>query len=180
MHSLGRALLVFVIALLAAGCGRYYDIGHADGARGQFAIITPPATIGNIWYRGGIHCGDCPARTSEPSSETWASPDVGAPGNSLPRSKKDRVSEAERTAFDPVKARAALAAVDLSACKDARGHGHATITINPDGVISKIAIDSPKGLSPSSIECIGAHLAAANVAPFEGSLVTMGTSYFVP
>lgn len=103
----------------------------------------------------------------------------------LAASRRDRVPDDEDEAppFDAAKARTTLASVDLSACRAAgapRGYGHATATFNPAGNISKVVLDTPSNLSASAVQCIGNALGTVTVPVFRGSLITVGTSWFVP
>jgi hypothetical protein len=85
--------------------------------------------------------------------------------------------------FDAQGARTALGAVDLSACRAAgapRGYGHAVVTFNPAGNISKVVVDEPNGLSPDAAKCIGDALGKVTVREYKGNLVRVGTSWFVP
>lgn len=103
----------------------------------------------------------------------------------LPASARDRTPKDDRLPpLDPHVARAALSAVDLSSCRDAGvpagAQGHAVVTLNPSGDISKVVVDQPRGLSPDAVECIGHAIGGARIAPFRGSLVTIGTTWYVP
>ena len=94
-----------------------------------------------------------------------------------------RPVEDTRPTFDGAATRNALAEVDLSTCKEVgleRGYGHARVTVNPDGVISKVVIEEPQKISRAAAKCIGNELAKAKVPEFRGSLVTIGTTFFVP
>ncbi|MDB4937605.1 MAG: hypothetical protein JWP87_4577 [Labilithrix sp.] len=85
--------------------------------------------------------------------------------------------------FDAKSARIALSQVDLAKCREAgapRGYGHAKATINPSGDISKVVIDEPTGMSAEAATCIGDAIGRATVSEFSGSLVTVGTTWFVP
>jgi hypothetical protein len=85
--------------------------------------------------------------------------------------------------FEPQRARQELAAVDLAHCREAgapRGYGHATVTLNPSGDISKVVVDEPSGMSVPAFTCIGQAIGATTVPVFRGSFVTVGTTYFVP
>ena len=86
-------------------------------------------------------------------------------------------------AFDASGARNALAGVDLTRCRAEgapRGYGHAKVTMNPSGDISKVVIDEPMGMPAGAAKCIGAELGRATVPVFSGSYVTIGTTWFVP
>lgn len=98
-------------------------------------------------------------------------------------SSRDAVPAPLPPSFDPIRARNALGNVDLTKCR-AEGapsvHGHAKVTYLPSGNISKVVIDQPGGLSLSAVTCIGRELGLARVESFEGTEVTVGTTWFVP
>jgi hypothetical protein len=98
-------------------------------------------------------------------------------------SPRDRAQISEKLPpFDAASARAALASVDVSTCRQAgapQGYGHARVTFNPDGAISKVIVDEPAGLTPQALQCIGDRLGSVRAQPFEGSLVTVGTVWHV-
>ena len=80
-------------------------------------------------------------------------------------------------AFDPAATRAALGAVDVTACGGPPGYGHARVTMNPDGVISRVVVEDPAQLSPQVADCVGRLLGRVTVEPFRGSMVVVGTSF---
>jgi hypothetical protein len=85
--------------------------------------------------------------------------------------------------FDATHARNTLGQVDLAKCRGegaTRGYGHAKVTLNPSGDISKVVIDEPTGMPAGAAKCIGDELGRATVPVFSGSLVTVGTTWFVP
>ena len=76
--------------------------------------------------------------------------------------------------------RAAVASVDLTSCSPApRGYGHARVTLEPDGHVSKVVIDGPTNLPPSTVRCIADALSHAHVDAFGGRATTVGTTWFV-
>lgn len=101
-----------------------------------------------------------------------------------PPSPNDRVVvDDPLPTFDPSVARSALTAVELSKCSDSgapRAYGHAFVTINPSGDISKVVVDEPGGMPAAAVKCIGDEIGKVRVAPFRGSHVTMGTTWYVP
>lgn len=104
------------------------------------------------------------------------------PGPPPPPSPRDR-SPSELPQFDPVAARVALNAVDAAPCRAAglpSGRGHAFVTFDPDGSISKVVVDAPSGLSPEAVECVGRALGAARVKPFRGGHVSVGAVWTLP
>jgi hypothetical protein len=85
--------------------------------------------------------------------------------------------------FDAKRARASLAEVDVSSCREAgapRGYGHARVTFNPSGDTTKVVVDEPSAMPPAAARCVGEALGRATVPEFHGSLVTVGTTWFVP
>lgn len=163
------------VALLAAagavGCGQYYEIGQPDAHRG-FAMIST---------HGIVVTGPPPPRAEPVFVRTILIVDGAGPGAAPPARRE--APRDERAFFDPIAARRALDdAADLSACRTAGApsrYGHARVTLNPDGRVSKVVIDAPAGLPPETTACIGERLGKTRVAPFRGGLVTVGTSFFV-
>jgi hypothetical protein len=85
-------------------------------------------------------------------------------------------------AFDQTKAHVALEAIDLSACKTLgapAGYGRARVTFGAEGKTKQVAIQAPDGLSKEAVECLGEHIGAAEVPPFDGASIEMETSYRV-
>jgi hypothetical protein len=109
---------------------------------------------------------------------------VGEPAPLPPASSRDRVPDPEPLpAFDGARARSELSSVDVADCREAgvpRGYGHARVSFNPSGEATKVVVDEPSGLSPRAYRCIGDRLGTVTVAPFRGSYVTVGTTWFVP
>jgi len=85
--------------------------------------------------------------------------------------------------FDALRARQELAQVELTKCRESgapRGYGHAKVTFNPSGDISKVVIDEPAAMAAPASKCIGDAIGKTTIPVFNGSLVTVGTTYFVP
>ena len=98
------------------------------------------------------------------------------------RPSAERAPAADLPPFDPHAARRSLDAIDVGSCVAAgatRGFGHAKVTMNPDGRISKVVIDEPAGLSAEAAKCIGDRIGTATTPPFKGSFVTVGTTFHV-
>ncbi len=101
----------------------------------------------------------------------------------MPPSPRDRPVEKALAPFDPQAARVALHDVDVAECRDgetAAGFGHAKVTFDPGGYISKVVVDAPSSLSQSVARCVGEHIGAATVRPFLGGPVVMGVSFRLP
>jgi hypothetical protein len=95
---------------------------------------------------------------------------------------RDRPADPPPPSFDASAARSALSAVDLGACKAAgapAGYGHARVTFVETGHVAKVVVDSPAGLSPDAVQCIGNRLGTAEVSPFEGSEIAVGHTWLV-
>lgn len=169
LHFLALPLLV----VLGSGCyGR--DAGPALFATGVVAgavIATQHAEIANQ------------ERTAV-AQEEWFE------GDSRPQivyvTRYEKSGEPEPPPpppFNATHARAVLSTVDLSNCREkgaSSGYGHAKVTINPSGDISKVIIDEPAAMAPTAAKCIGHELGKASVPVFTGSLVTVGTTWYVP
>jgi hypothetical protein len=190
---LGTALAFSALLAFASGCGHYrhsYGYGHhhhhhhSSGSEGiaLFAGVVLGAALASS--------AEEPPREQPPQVITQTvivnngsgAPPV-VPVTPLPPPARDRVQtndDATRS-FDLPSARAALSAVDLSACRGlgVQGYGHAQVTFNPDGAISMVVVDEPAGLTSEGAKCVGDKLGTARVAPFRGSLVTMGATWHV-
>jgi hypothetical protein len=84
--------------------------------------------------------------------------------------------------LDPALAFAAVHAVDVSSCSNeggAGGYGHARVTFGADGHTAGLLVRAPQGLSKEAEDCIEHRFGAASVSPFDGSPVTVGTSFYV-
>lgn len=178
MHSSMRACLGLLLVVSATGCApAVYHHHHSDVGVAIVAGAMAGVAVAELASR--------PPPPPEPEPRVTNVYYVyGPPPPPLPRSPRDVVADdRELPSFDPVAARAALNAVDVSACRAAgapSGLGHARIVVNPDGRISKVVIDEPAGLPSAAAKCIGDTIGAATVAPFRGSMITMGTTFLVP
>lgn len=187
LHRLRALALLLVMAALATGCyagprrGMYVSSHHhhhgSDGADLAFATVGLLATV-------AMMASDAEVERRE-SERIYYQPIYYVNGPApppLPASAKDRVTDDRLQSFDAQSARAALGAVDLGECRAAgapRGYGHAKVTFNPDGKASKVVVDTPDGLSDAAVKCIGDRLGAVTVPEYEGSYVTVGTTWFV-
>ncbi len=100
-----------------------------------------------------------------------------------PRQAKAAPPPPAPPSFDALRARNELAQVDLTKCRETgapRGFGHAKVTFNPSGDISKVVIDEPAQMPASAAKCIGDEIGRSTIPVFSGSLVTVGTTWFVP
>jgi hypothetical protein len=82
----------------------------------------------------------------------------------------------EQGPFDKRAARDALTRVDVSKC-GATEDGHAKVTFESDGTVSKVDVDWPSDLSPATRECVRAEMTKARVFAFDGQPITLGTSW---
>lgn len=81
--------------------------------------------------------------------------------------------------LDPAATRAAFADVDVSECNAPRVYGHAKISLNPDGRISRVVVEDPADLEPLVAQCIGRKIGQVTVPPFRGGMVVLGTTFRV-
>ncbi|HVH42143.1 MAG TPA: hypothetical protein VM925_07355 [Labilithrix sp.] len=167
--------LVATLGVGATGCGHYGHHHHGgDGMELLAAGLVVGAAVGAL-----------ATKPSPPEPEyVYVSNPYAVNVAPLPRSPRDDVRRSDDLpSFDPQAARAAFNTIDVAECRSAgapSGYGHARVTINPDGRVSKVVVDEPAGLSAEAVRCIGDRLGTATVAPFKGSLVTMGTSFHLP
>lgn len=186
LRPLPRALLIASLVAVTSGCyagtHRHYRAHHhhhggGDGAALAIGLIAGAAIVAASTEHHHH-------RREEPiyvQQVVYVNGPAPAP---LPASPRDRVaSEAPPVGFDAKAARAALSSVDLTECRAAgapRGYGHAKVTFNPDGRASKVVVDTPSGLSEPAVKCVGDRLGTVTVPEYEGSLVTVGSTWFVP
>jgi hypothetical protein len=169
-------VLAGVLAVGGAGCMHNGHVHRSSGVEVLAVGLLAGAAIASA------------ASTPEPEPHTIYVNNVyyvnGPPPERVaqPRPLKERDTPDELPSFDPHAARGALNAIDVSGCQAAgakQGFGHAKVTMNPDGRVSKVVVDEPAGLPPEAARCIGDRIGTATVAPFKGSLVTVGTTYHV-
>lgn len=172
-----RLVLGGVIALGALGCDRGGGAAFATGAVVGIAALSAlsatdpprPATVVYVHpppaQSYGQTYGRPPSRTviyfDAPASSD-AAPVLGEPGT-----------------FDATATRVALGEVDVTPCGGPAGYGHAQVTMNPDGHISRVLIEDPEDLDPRTAQCIGRKLGQITVPPFRGSMVVVGTSFLM-
>lgn len=82
--------------------------------------------------------------------------------------------------LNPSATRAAFADVDLSGCNAPQAYGHAKISLNPDGRVSRVVVEDPADLNPAVAKCIGNEIGKVTVPPFRGGMVVLGTTFRVP
>lgn len=186
IRQASKVLLAAALAFGATGCGHSYT-SHGRHHHHRHRSDAVDMIAAGLFVGAAIV--DLAASTSRSSPEPEPEPvpvyrtytyDAPTP-TPTPRSARDAVPEdAASPLFDAHAARAALNAVDVSSCRSAgapAGYGHARVTVNPDGVVSKVVVDEPRGLSAAAAKCLGDRIGAATVPPYRGSLVTMGTSF---
>jgi hypothetical protein len=163
------------------GCGAHYHHHHHHYASDDSALA---AGVGFVAGAAVVAAAEHPQEGQPVYVQSVVYVNAPPAPPAPPPSPRDRVPEDDaRLTFDAKGARAALASVDLATCRDAgapRGYGHATVTFNPDGKTSKVVVDTPAGLAAAAVKCIGDRLGAVSIAQYEGSYVTVGTTWFVP
>ncbi len=171
MKRLRLVLLLAFALVFATGC-----YGRHNGA----AIFATGLVIGSVLTADRHH-----EHEHEHVTNTYVTvvPAYAATPPSPP-SPRDRVrgQESDLAGFDAKAARSSLAAQDVAKCRETgapSGYGHAKVTFNPSGETTKVVIDEPNGLTPAAAKCIGDELGKATVPEFKGSLVTVGTTWFV-
>ncbi len=182
-RPLSRALLLSSVLVLGSGCyaGTYRHHGHYHHHGGGGSGVVAAAAVGLL--AGAAIASAAEHRHREEPVERVVYINYADSPAPLPASPRDRAIGAPGPTFDAKAARAALSNVDLSACRDAgapRGYGHANVTFNPDGRASKVVIDTPAGLSDGAVTCVGDRLGMVTVPTYDGSLVTVGSTWFVP
>jgi hypothetical protein len=60
-----------------------------------------------------------------------------------------------------------------------RGYGHATVTFTADGRVESVAVDGARRLPVEAVACAVERLGAADVEPFAGSAIHVGTTWFL-
>ena len=109
----------------------------------------------------------------DPSMVTVETPDAGAP-------VETPVGVGEHRAFNPANVAAAFSKVDTKAC-GFHGTGHLKLTFEPNGVVSKVDIDTPATLAGTPVgACLIKAYGKATVPAFDGNAVTIGKSFNVP
>jgi hypothetical protein len=182
---LRRLTVAFVALTLASGCGGSYAHHHHashphGGGGGAIVFAAGVGLLAGVAIASSSHPPPPEERVVERVIYVEAPPPIDV---MPPPRDRERATAPELPPFPAAEARAALSDVDLAACRDTgapRGHGHAQVTFNPDGAVSKVVVDTPDGLPAPAVQCIGDRLGAVRVAEYKGSLVTVGTSWFVP
>ncbi len=168
-----RLLIGSVLAISLLGCGYRQTHVHSPGLAMGAGVLAGAAIIA--------------ATHHEPREErviVYNTYYVNGPAPAPQPFPKDRLpAREELPSFDPSTARSALNEIDVSECRASgapRGYGHAKVIWNPDGTISKVIVDEPSGLSAEAAKCVGDKLGTATIPSFRGSLVTVGTTWYVP
>jgi hypothetical protein len=183
LRSLPRVALLASLLAVGNGCyaGTVRHRGHHHHGGGDGALLAVGLIAGAAIVAASTEHHH--HRRAEPVYVREVVYVNGPPPAPLPASPRDRATAELPAGFDAQAARAALSRVDLSACRDAgapRGYGHAKVTFNPDGRASKVVVDTPAGLSAPAVKCIGDRLGTVTVSEYDGSLVTVGSTWFVP
>lgn len=195
--KLANLALVSITALAMAGCyGSSYRRGNTSGGMHDVALFAT-----------GIAAGALIASESSQPTMRYERPDdreypvyrqaapqpiyvIAREDGTLVIPERVEVATARAPAppppppsFDALRARQELAQVELAKCRESgapRGYGHAKVTFNPSGDISKVVIDEPAAMAGPAAKCIGDAIGKTTIPVFNGSLVTVGTTYFVP
>jgi hypothetical protein len=178
-----RSLLVAAGLSVLVGCGGsyghhqyvgYHHHHHRGGSDGVAAVVGTILLIDAI-----AHLASDPPPPPPPTAVyVYSAPPpviVAAPPPTAPKP----AAADELPPLDPTATRAAFAEADLSGCHAPPVYGHAKITLNPDGHVSRVVVEDPSDLDPSVAQCIGKHIGAVSVPPFRGGLVILGTTFKV-
>jgi len=164
-----RPFLPFAVAAVAlgllSGCGRHYYGYHGHGHYERVVIVTKRPPRGQRVYV------DHRVYYTTNNYNNAAPPPVATPPRPVANDAPPFDSNAARTQFNDI---------DVTSCRDAgtaSGFGHANVTFSPDGRVTKVLVDEPRGLSTEAVSCVGSRLGTVSVSPFRGSAVTMGTTY---
>jgi predicted Zn finger-like uncharacterized protein len=85
--------------------------------------------------------------------------------------------------FDPASVARALGAVDVRGCANAggpTGTGHARVTLQPNGAVSDVVVDTPELAGTPTERCVAGAYRRLKVAPFAGPALTVGKRFIVP
>jgi len=185
LSVLGRLSFALVALTFASGCGgsyaHHHHASHPHGGSGEAVVFA--AGVGLLAGVAIASSSPPPAPEERVVVERVVYVEAPPPVVVMPPPRDRERPAAELPPFPAARARAALGDVDLSSCREVgapRGHGHAQVTFNPDGAVSKVVVDTPDGLPPAAVQCIGDRLGAVKVVEYKGSLVTVGTTWFVP
>lgn len=176
-----RLLFLAFASIFATGCyGGHAHHHHIHHGGGDVAFAAGVGLLAGVAIAEAAHDHDPPP----PPQPVYYQPVVYVNAPPQPASPRDQVpSNSDGPAFDAKAARTALGAVDLATCRDVgapRGYGHAKVTFNPDGKASKVVVDTPDNMNARAVQCIGDRLGAVSIPEYQGSLVTVGTTWFVP
>jgi hypothetical protein len=175
-------LVSLLLSSLFALGGCRSAIGHASSG-GVYHIPSSPtrlwldpddlgddARLSAHWQAENDHSGAAP--------KYFQGTRPGYPTPVIPRSSRDVVSDEDLRPFDPIAARSTLSAVDVSACSTGkRVYGHVQVVFNPDGVVTKVIVDSPSNLTADQVKCVGDRFGTTKVSAFKGSNITMGATF---
>jgi hypothetical protein len=169
MARLMRSLVTTVICgLLAFGCASEGPSGVRAGRRRDFAVLYADPRLSSA-----RDDGEAIARAEETPTYVPRIP------HSAPRVT---TSDPTHASFDEAAARAAVGALDPSACVRRgapTGYVHARVTFGGEGQVSRVVVDAPSGMTDDAVACIEDALGSASMPAFEGGAVTIGASYFL-
>ena len=175
---LGSAIAAAGLALVV-GCGPSYGhhVGyhhHHHGSSAGFAAVVGTVLLVDAIAHVAAAAEEPPPRTAvyvysaPPPIYLTAPPAAPSP----PRSD-------DLPPLDPAATRAAFAEADLSGCNTPPVYGHAKVSRNPDGRVSRVVVEDPSDLDPAVAQCLGKRIGRVTVPPFRGGMVVLGTTFRV-
>lgn len=189
LSRLASLALLLLLALASTGCfggARYRGRFVSSPATSvDLAIFTAAAifTVADIATRehGCRRCEE-PPHVTNITVNTYA---PQAPQNAalVPPPARGGVEPQGTGSIGPSAhdARSALSRVDVSRCRAEgapRGYGHANVTFDRAGHVSKVVVDRPANLSDAAVACLGRELGGARLGASKVDL-TVGTTFFV-
>lgn len=175
-----RSLLVAAALATLVGCapsyGRHYHYGHHH--HHSHRVSTGGAlAVGLI---AGVAIASL-AHEPEPPPPPTAVYVYSSPPPVIVAAPAHRVdpAPADLPPLDPTATRNAFADVDFAGCNAPKIYGHAKITLNPDGRVSRVVVEDPADLDPGVAQCIGQRIGKVSVPPFRGGMVVLGTTFRV-
>lgn len=181
------AALGLVTASVGTGCAPCAPGAYGHAHFGGYGHPSGVAAVAGLVVAGAVLATDAAIASQDPPQDD-EEPEVivvQAPAPLPPqRMQPPAAPRPSPVAFDAGAAADSLHALDLSTCVDAgalpRTYGHAQVTFDPSGKVSKVAIDRPANLSAAAVSCLGDRLGQATAPRFDGNPATVGTGFVVP